>query len=69
MMILDKGKDEREDELSITHPGFDIRCLECDSLAVGVTSDVGMSNESGMWGHVSLVCANCGHKVDIWPAD
>jgi hypothetical protein len=52
--------------LAKTHPGFKIICGECDSDAVGVTSDVGFSAVSGAWGGVTLVCSRCGFESAVW---
>lgn len=54
--------------LAKTHPGFTIHCQRCGSDAVGVDSDVGSSELSGMWGGVSLRCARCDLDMYVWKA-
>lgn len=49
-----------------THPGFVITCQKCGSTDVYVENSLGFSSESGQWGSVDLVCANCNESVAIY---
>ena len=51
-----------------THPGFEIKCLECGSTNVYIDSDVGYSETSGTWGGVQLICVDCEKETEIWSA-
>jgi hypothetical protein len=48
-----------------THPGFAVVCHQCRSRSVYVENTLGYSDASGMWGNVTLICANCGHETDL----
>lgn len=68
---LDELRDpdaEARELLAKTHPGFSIHCYRCGSDAVGVDSDVGFSELSGVWGGVFLHCAKCDLAMYLWEA-
>jgi hypothetical protein len=63
-----KTDEEMKEDCQQTHPGFEIKCLECGSTNVYIDSDVGYSETSGNWGGVQLICAYCGKEIKIWSA-
>ena len=59
------GDEEVKQACQETHPKFTITCQECESENVYMESTVGFSVVSGKWGHVSLICHDCGNEINL----
>lgn len=46
--------------------GFTVFCDNCDSKDIYVENSLGYSPESGQWGSIDFVCANCGQRTVIY---
>lgn len=55
-----------EELFASTHPEFTVTCNKCGSTRVYVENTVGCSAESGMWGSVDLVCADCDNTTTVF---
>ena len=51
--------------INAMYPGFEVKCLKCQSTNVILENDIAFSEASGQWGHVTLICQDCGNATDI----
>lgn len=61
--------DEERAEVEKQWPGFSVKCKNCGSERVDLSTSVGCSETSGIWGDVSLRCIDCGTSTTLWDAD
>ena len=47
-------------------PGFRIICVRCGSGDIKLTNDLAVSEDTGPWGSIQLVCQNCGGWATIY---
>lgn len=57
---------QAKDYHKATHPEFTIRCDRCGSQRVYIDKTLGFSAQSGSWGNIAIVCADCGSKAVIF---
>jgi hypothetical protein len=48
---------------------FIVTCKECNSINIEIENGIGYSNESGSWGSLDLICADCGNREEVYKND
>jgi hypothetical protein len=58
--------DSNYDEYETPFGSFSVECSECGSKNIDLENSLGFSVESGSWGSIDLVCADCGNRFEIY---